>query len=460
MPYIETLFTEQTLQSDFIAAAVANGWEEVKRFRKVAYQFNDIFFGIASGWMEPWKHSLKIMIADHALLRNRRGDIFGIARICEPPLQWGDLPSQFKNGELPNQAQLEENDELRQQLHDWMFSQWNDTFVDTSKIYFYMLKSVPSIPDGLRIVYPSNTLTVRDALDIELLHYEPRKLVTGYGYEFFATNAQHEIMQSPIVPVSTREVNVPDNGWLTNWWPDSKIRVEGFINDDMLILVIQADNTAAFDDNNVPTIPIYFGSLVPFDVNDTENAVLFAGTAVSDAKYKYDLETPHIPTANIILPTNKQYPKYPGNGIDNLIVKRTKLGAYYQAYSLSYQATPEKMPPDRQSTDGKQYVSAWKNKSNDEYQYQFNPSRYTKRAHVSRAIVTHPEEGHRGYLKGLVMTHSVGMRNGVRLKLKKQACPDVFEYYKYFVVDAISPLTKRPAIVSRPAGFGIFEKEE
>jgi hypothetical protein len=460
MPYIKTLFTEQSFQSDFIATAMANGWEEVDRFRKVAYQFNDIFYGSASGGSTPWKHSLNIMMADHALLRNSRGDIYGIARICEPELQWGDLPAQFKNGEYPDQVELNADSELRKQLHDWMFEQWDEKFVDTSKIYFYMLKDAPTIPDDLRVVYPSSNLTVRDALDIELLHYMPQKQGSGSGYEFLPTNAQHEIMQSPIVPVSTREVNVPDNGWLTNWWPDSKIRVEGYINDDILALIIQADNTAAFDDNNVPTIPIYFGSLVPFDSNDTQNAVLFAGTAVSDAKYKYDSETPHIPTTNIILPTNKQYPKYPGNGIDNLIVKRTKLGAYYQAYSLSYQATPEKMPPDRKSTDGKQYASAWKNQSNDEYQYQFNPSRYTKRAHVSRAIVTHPDEGNRGYLKGLVMTHSVGLRNGVRLRLKKNACPDAFEYYKYFVVDSVSPLTKRPAIASRPAGFGIFEKEE
>ncbi|MGM7634154.1 hypothetical protein [Bacillus sp. Hm123] len=458
MPYVKTMFTEETLQTDFVDLATSNGWSLVKRFKKVTFAFTDIFYGTSPG-SEPSKRPLRIKIADHALIKNSHDDIFAIARVCEPDLKWRDLPSQFKDGEVPDQVALHSDIDLRKKLHEWMLSKWDENAVDTSKIYFYMLKEAPEITEDLQVVYPSIAANVRDVLDIELLHYEPRKMETSYGYEYLPSNAQHLIMQSPMVPVSTRNIGTEDNGWLTNWWPDSKIKVEGFINEETLALLIRADSTAAFDENQVPLIPVYFGSLVPLDPNDKDHASLFAGSAVSDGKYKYDATNPFIDETSILMPTKKKYPQNPGNGIDNIIVKRSIQGAYYQAYSLSSHTGPEKMPPDRQDDSGRQFPSAWKNAGNDEYNYPPTSS-YSGKATVSRAMVIHPEERQRGYLKNLILAESVGPRNNTRLKVKKVACPDVFEFYKYFVVDAVSPITKRPSVAYRPMAIGIFEKEE
>ncbi|OLN21700.1 hypothetical protein BTO30_13435 [Domibacillus antri] len=457
MPYISSMFTEQTLQTDFVALAVANGWLEVARFKKVTYVFTDIFYGTNS-IPEPSTLPLELKIADHALLKNSRGDIYAIARICEPELTWGDIPAEFKTGELPNQEQLGTDSVLRESLHAWMHDQWNEQLVDTSKIYFYMLNSAPTIPVSNEVVFPTSAASIRDVLDIELLGYEPKLIEGGTSYEIIRTDVQHLIMQSPMTPVSTRNIGTSDNGWMTNWWPDSKLKVEGFIDGEVLSLLIRADNTAAYDDNQVPMIPVYFGPLVPLDPADTDHASLFAGSAVGLPTYQYDSTTPFIADTAILLPTEKQYPQNPGNGIDNIIVKRSKLGAYYQAYSLSVSTGPEQMPPDRKDDAGRQFPSAWRNEANDEYTYPATSS-YTNKATVSRAWVVHPEERERGYLKHMIVASSVGPRNGVRLKLKKAACPDVFEYYKYIVVDAVSPLTKRPSVPYRPMGFGIFERE-
>ncbi|RJS60107.1 hypothetical protein [Bacillus sp. PK3_68] len=458
MPYVKTTFTEETMLDDFVNLAVENGWTLAKKFRKASYKFTGIFYGTPWG-SEQIKQPFPLKIAEHAILKNRTGDLYGIARVCEKPLTVGDIPDKFKLNELPDQVKLESDDILRKELHDWMHEQWDSVMIDTSKIYFYMLDKEPNITAEAKIIYPSANANVRDVLDIELIDYVPRKALNTPGYEFLPTDEQAIIKQSPMVPVSTRDVGGDDNGWLTNWWPDSKLKVEGFINNETLTLIIRADATAAYDANQVPSFPVYFGRLVPLDPTDTQNASLFAGSAVPSGSYKYDGTTPFIPSSSILMPTNKAYPQNPGNGIDNVIVKRAEQGAYYQAYYLTGYMGPEKMPPDRQDDSGRQFPSAWKNEANDEYTYP-PVSSYSNKAAVSRAMVMHPEERQRGYLKNIILAESVGPRNNTRLKVKKAACPDVFEFYKYFVVDAVSPVTKKPAVAYRPMAIGIFEKEE
>ncbi|MED0665699.1 hypothetical protein P4T04_05125 [Bacillus badius] len=460
MPHVKTMFTEETLQTDFIELAVANGWTLVKRFKKASFRFGDIYYSGVGTVLDPASTTIRLKLADHALIKNSTNDIYGIARICEPKLTWGEIPAEFKTGQYPNREALTDDSNLREQFHEWLLTKWDENNVDTSKIYFYMLKSAPDIPEDFEVVYPTlDNLGVRDVLDIELLSYTPIKKSANETYEFSPSNAQHLIMQSPMVPVSTRNIGTADNGWLTNWWPDSKIKVEGFIDDETVVLLIRADSTAAYNENQVPLIPIYFGSLIPLNSNDTGHASLFAGSATPNGNYKYDSSTPFISGSSILMPLQKKYPQNPGNGIDNIIVKRGLQGAYYQAYYLSAHTGPEKMPPNRQDNTGRQFPSAWKNAGNDEYNYP-PISSYSNKAAVSRAMVMHPEERQRGYLKNIVLAESVGPRNNTRLKVKKAACPNVFEFYKYFVVDAVSPITKRPAVAYRPMAIGIFEKEE
>ncbi|MBK3495303.1 hypothetical protein JFL43_10655 [Viridibacillus sp. YIM B01967] len=458
MPYIKPVFfQEQSLANDLVSLATKNGWVKVKTFHKASYTFTSFFYGTGS-FTEPDEVVFPIKITEHNIIRNSVGDLFGIARICDRSYKYRDLPMKFKSGSIPDQAKLNSDATLRQELHEWIHDQWDIKYIDTSKIYVYMLDEVPDVKENAEITYPSSSVKAVDVLDIELQDYKPYKEKYGPGYSYNEIANQSKMMQSPITPISTRETGTNNNGWLTNWWPDSYVKVEGYIDNEVLALMIRADSAPAPFDNQVPLIPLYFGSVVSLSARDTETAALFAGTATSLPNYKYDATTPHIATSNILMPLNKKYPQYPGNGIDNIIVKRGIQGAYYQGYYFKIYSGPELMPPDRKDNAGRQFVSAWKNEQNDEYTYPPKSS-YTDNAAVTRAHITHPDERDRGYLKKLIIASSVGIRNGTKLKLKKIACPDVFEYYKYFVADAVSPITKRPSVVSRPMGLAIYEKE-
>lgn len=460
MPYIKTLFTEAGFLTEMKDLLVANGWTLESTFKKLGYRFSDMFYRPGFTYNDNDMNKFKIYYADHVIVRNATGELFGIARINSSEKIYRDLPTKFKdtlNVKHPASENLVTDSTLRDELHRWMMEQRNENLMDASELFFYMLKDLPIVDSAVLNVYPLDT--PQGVIDVENLGYRPISTTSGNGssYSFEVQNSHPEIMQSPMMRVKTREVGTTTNGWMTNWWPDSKISVEGSVSAETVALIIQCDNTAAYADNNVPTIPIYMGQLVPKDPADTNESVLFGGTAVADPEYDYRSEIPH--TAVPIMPINKSYPKNPGNGIDNLIVKRGRLGAYYQANSLSFFTTSDKMPPDRISKDGRSYASSWKNQENEEYQYRFNPSSYYDKVVVSHAEVVHPEEGVRGHLKDMLMTSSIGLVNTDRLRMKREACPDVFDLYKYFVVDAVSPMTKSPAIATSPAGFAVFEKE-
>lgn len=459
MPYIKQLFTEGGFMTEMKDLLVSNGWTAESTFKKLGFNFGSFYQKPPNSSVDPDLISFTIYLADHIVVRNGSGELFGMARMSSMQKKFRDLPAEFRGTErYPDSAKLVAADGvLREKLHQWMIDQFNNVSTDTSELYFYMLKDKPFVENGTINVYPSDD--AQAVIDVENLGYKPFSGMNGSTlyYYFEGANSHPEIMQSPMMRVKTREVGTAGNGWMTNWWSDSKIRVEGRVSSETVSIIIQCDNTAAYADNNVPTIPIYMGQLVPEDAADTNESVLFGGTAVPLATYDYRSTKPH--TATPLMPIGKNYAKKPGNGIDNIIVKRAKLGAFYQAYYLSFHTGSDTMPPDRVSTDGRSYASAWKNQQNDEYQYQFNPSRYLDKVVASRAYVIHPEEGVRGYLKDMLMTSSIGLNNTDRLKVKREACPNVFDLYKYYVVDAVSPLTKSPAIVYSPAGFAIYEKE-
>lgn len=459
MPYIKTIFTEGSILEDFEALLTSNGWTSEEKFKKLAFAYGDMYYGSQNISADPGEFDFTYYIANHLIVSNASGELFGIAQLKKITRKNKQLPSELleTTKKRPNSAAMIADPNLQKKLHEWMMAQDEGEMTDTSEIYFYMLKDMPTITEGKINVYPDGT--ARGAIDVENLDYTPYTYLNGSitVYSFDSKDAELTLMQSPMMKVKTRETGAVNNGWLTNWWADSKMRVEGLVSPETVSLIIQSDNTAAYDDNNVPTIPIYMGQLIPEDSADTNESVLFGGTAVAQATYNYRSLTPY--QATPLLPLKKAYPKSPGNGIDNLIVKRARYGAFYQAYYLSFQTGSDTMPPDRISTDGKSYASSWKNQANDEYLFRFNPSAYDGKVHVSRAYVIHPEEGVRGHLKDMLMASSIGLINSDRLRLKREACPDVFDLYKYFVVDAVSPMTKRPAIPYSPAGFAIFEKE-
>ncbi|MFF2889460.1 PKD domain-containing protein [Paenibacillus sp. NPDC057967] len=201
---------------------------------------------------------------------------------------------------------------------------------------------------------------------------------------------------------------------------------------------------------------------------DGTPSALFSGTAYSrdrdtleqslkrSAEFDYDdvgLKQ------EIVFPILKDYPHYPSNGVDSIMVKRNKYGARYQAHYLSWNVPSNIMPPARQSADRHKHPRAWKNSESDSYKYQFSPSRYSGKAHSSRALVIHPEDGAFGTLRNVILTSPLTIMNGDELKAVRDYCDDEnkYEVYSYYLVEGISPLTTRPATAYRPAAIGILK---
>ncbi|MFK4300107.1 hypothetical protein ABH892_000199 [Paenibacillus sp. RC254] len=209
----------------------------------------------------------------------------------------------------------------------------------------------------------------------------------------------------------------------------------------------------------------------------TENAgataALFAGTAFAkdglslesalsqSARFDYDDADPkrHQDT---LMPMLKGYPVHPSNGIDSVMVKRTKYGARYQSYYFAWTVPSNRMPPLREDTTGAKHVRAWNNSDmSSAYQYQFNPSRYTEQVHSSRAILIHPEDGTHGTLRNVILLSPLTIMNGDELEAVDEHCTDgegaKHQTYSYYLTEGISPLTKRAATPYRPAGIGILK---
>ncbi|SEL28601.1 PKD domain-containing protein [Paenibacillus sp. OK003] len=161
----------------------------------------------------------------------------------------------------------------------------------------------------------------------------------------------------------------------------------------------------------------------------------------------------------VLLPVMKEYPYYPSNGIDSIMVKRNKFGARYQAHYLSWNVPSNSMPPLREDDDNHKHPRAWKDYMNEQYKYQFSPSRYSGKAHSSRALLVHPEDGTFGTLRNVILTSPLTIMNGDELKAVRDYCDDEnrYEVYSYYLVEGISPLTKRPATPYRPAALGILK---
>lgn len=208
-------------------------------------------------------------------------------------------------------------------------------------------------------------------------------------------------------------------------------------------------------------------------INTAKNAegtpsALFSGTAYNkegatlekalEQSADFDYDDVDI-KQEITLPVMKDYPNYPSNGVDSVMVKRNKYGARYQAHYLSWNVPSNLMPPVRENSEGQKHPRAWKDYMNEQYKYQFSPSRYSGKAHSSRALLVHPEDGTFGTLRNVILTSPLTIMNGDELKAVKDYCDEEnkYEVYSYYLVEGISPLTKRPATAFRPAAIGILK---
>ncbi|MCU5299651.1 hypothetical protein [Bacillus paranthracis] len=447
MAYVEKMFTEGEFQDDLCKLLIANGWTKVKSFFRAAYPDLDQKSDDATNF--------EFGMSKHMLVKNSSGSIYGIAQISKWSLKKKDIKYNFTNDE-GKKAFVEDG---KKRLESGR---------DRSCFYVYMIEKEPSIADeGVLVLLYDNSKFEKLLLDVEItkVNYETRYTAGNEAYKVYTYDeaAETQVMMSPWVKITLRNTNIQGVDAKTNWWPDSLVRINGQVDKSRVVLLIQADNTPAFEKNVVPVVPLYMGQLESYANDDTLGDALWAGTAFDtgneDASHKFDFnDTKPYRNVESYMPVMKSYPRSPGNGIDNVIIKRSRLGARYQAHYIAWNVAPNAMPPDRIGKDGGQYSKSWQTQDNDEYKYQFNPSVYSNKVHTSRAYIVHPDEGVRGYLPYMILLSPLGLLNGDRLKVRQNTCPDTHDIYRFFNVDAISPITKRPATAYRPAGFGIFEK--
>lgn len=447
MPFIDTTpalskykVRERTLQDDLCNILIKNGWRKEKTFYKAPI---DVwFFGTG-------RSLINFVVARHTILRNARGDYFGFAIVAQWAESKNNMPSYSSDPQSPFVNEL---------LRRFETDRANTT------IYYYTLEKLPNIEDG-GIVLPAvkeEDGILRMAVDVEVKNATGRRSVSGsITYtEYEITEADPYVMQSPIIESTIRSKFLENIGEFykeTNWWPDSEISIKGYVDSNNLFLIMQADNAGMWEYNTVPSVPLYFGEIVPFDEGDPAVA-MFAGTvppgSSASVVSQYDF-TSTSPAGTLILPILKKYPNHPSNGIDSVIINRTMLGSRYQGYYLSWNTAPNEMPPERISKSGqRRYPRAWPSFD----KYRFNPSRYTGKVQTSYLYLVHPEEGVRGYLPLSIGFHPINIHNG-EIRIKREYCPErIYDVYQCFPVSAISPLTKRPSTHYYPVGIGIFKE--
>lgn len=441
MAFIEKVFQEGSFLDDLVNLATSNGWEKVKKFQKAGYslQLRNNYYDRDS--------LIKFGLAEHTIIKNVEGTMYGLVQIASWDIPKKDVTYKFDTEE--DKAEFIKDAKSRYSRN-----------LDRSCFYIYMIEKEPVFKEGTASVVTFDTFP-KGLIDVEVsktdIYMKDGDPVIAY------TDANTDVMMSPFVKITLRNPNLQGIDVKTNWWPDSLVRVTGQVDKDRVVLLIQADNTPAFENNVVPVTPLYMGKIESYAKDDQIGDALWAGTAFdtgaenSSHAFDFNDKKPYR-NVNDSLPILKTYPKSPGNGIDNVIIKRSRLGARYQAHYIAWNVAPNEMPPDRKGVNGGQYPLAWQSHDNDEYKYQFNPSVYSGRVHTSRAYVVHPDEGVRGFLPHMVLLSPLGLLNGDKLKVRKNTCPDTFDIYRFYNVDAISPITKRPATPYRPAGLGIYEK--
>ncbi|WP_103652942.1 hypothetical protein [Bacillus thuringiensis] len=459
MPYIDSTpalspykVREGNLQHGFMDLLIKHGWTKVVEFKKAVTGSYYVTDHPLEG-----RHDEKFTVANHIILRNARGDLFGFAVVAD----WKEFTAHDKG--IPYYNAFKSTATEKEALINYMAKEFEKRKVNTS-LYFYMLEKLPDVKEGDKLFTPWGTGSSADekrlqmALDIEVTQIDFKS--TSAGSEF-VKQANPVVMQSPIVESSLRSPlleNIDYPYMHTNWWIDSEINIKGHIDSNSLFLIIQTDNTPMWENNVVPIVPIYFGDIEAIDEGDPAIA-LFAGTVPkgtdTNGVAAYNFDDIKIKGGRQIMPVLKKYPSNPSNGVDSVMVSRTKLGSRYQSYYLSWNAPAQDMPPKRVSEVGnKQYPRAWERINN----YQFNPSRYSDKVQTSFIYLIHPEEGVRGYLKKSVGFNSINMGSS-ELRIRQESCPEkVFDVYQCVPVSAISPLTKRPSTQFRPMGLGLYKE--
>jgi hypothetical protein len=407
MPFISTNLSEGNFLTELTEILTTNGeederWKLHAKFTRVAYSL---------GTDNPL-----VCAAKHYIFKSPLGDLFGIA-VTSDVFQVNTTNNLLSLGK----SRLESDKRLL-------------------NLYLYTVEKF-DLSDNVDHVIGTNYPVLRKALDVE----------------YIFTN-KPETYQSPIIPITLRKKDDNEKFFgsdkkYANWWEDSRVRITGYFDNGMLIFTIKADNAPSWSNYDVPRIPIFFGRFEAFGKDYSDNVALFAGTYNSSSNTDFEP----------IFPIGKNYYPSPGNGISNVIVRKTKYGSRYQAHYLSSNTPPKLMPPN--IDDYPQY-------NKPAYHYQYNPSKYSDEIHASLAYIVHPEHGVYGFLPNIILTEQLSILDGDILDVQSWKCHvwnggnphSHWEHYLYREIDSVSPLTI-PGTIHKTAGLGIithkksYEKE-
>lgn len=256
---------------------------------------------------------------------------------------------------------------------------------------------------------------------------------------------------------------------IQNHWPDSLIHVRGFVDYATGVLTFRCDTATSWEKNAAPLVPLYIGSVDRMPDDQTGEAgdlhAIFCGSAIAvddgtieDAQAKASSEDFEDISQEFeyLYPLLKEYQQHPADGNKNIMLRQTRRGARYQAHYISWEAPPNSIPPIRVGGSGfsaTQYPRSWQQHSDESYAYQFNPSVYNGKVNASEAYVSHPEDGHVGILRNMILMDPLSLTDGDVLEYI-EPCVRVIDY-AYFMIEGSSPITHFPSTAFRPAGLGI-----
>lgn len=167
-----------------------------------------------------------------------------------------------------------------------------------------------------------------------------------------------DMKQSPIITMDLKgdtgsqvaaigKLNYKTN---TNWWDDSLIQLKGVFDETSAYFTLKVDSAPNWEDNMVALVPFFYGNLVTKESQSDatkRNATpiaMFGGTQV-DKFFDFDSIDE---TTELLQPITRNYTSHPSNGVDTIMVKKTKYGARYQEHFLSWNVPPNQMPPTRE----------------------------------------------------------------------------------------------------------------
>lgn len=466
MKYFKTEVPEKDLLPEMVRQMVDTGWSVIDNFFQLSAD-PEVFSTTSNMVLDAY-------IARHVILENvdsvNSDRQYGISQLTHIRMLLGDLVSL---------SQKHTPEERESQLVGKILPKvLSGEIPSRPSLYTYMIESYYPIegiePKVYTSTHASDEQRMVDCLDIELMGTRwdtgvPNTSIEQYLIRYKRMN----IYQSPIVEIDYRHPETqrmdfdPVSGALVtkgNAWPDTLLGISGNIDSQTASFVISPDKSSSRISGEALTSYAYIGKMQPDDdYNPVSKGlevldVVFGSSIPKtpfDSLEDYDFTKIHKSVDYATLqPLMRDYGDSAGNGITDIILRRSKDGARYLRCCISTLVAPNEMVPDRlDDTSGSSWVPVWNRSINSEYNYKFNPSDNSDEVTLGEAYVINPEQGDIGTLRNVLLSNPLSMLSGDIITVDGELCPPSMEVeYQYHLIEGISPFTTRPSVHYRPLG--------